>query len=225
MRGEHKKAQRKHTWMRVIVLIMATGLTAACTQDRLIVDKDWMPRRITANISQVEPGIYGPKNMTVRFRNRTEMRSDIIELEFIGQLAARGRPPFNIYSGRRCHGCESNKSIYVHSAFDGRMTRRTTRYRYPGQLYSRINGGLVEETRAFFGDCLPGHSAGTVVWFVRTRRDRIDWENEVELVESLGTSLHHEIFKSPAPNIAPTLVLVEQGRCREIPGMRMSTEP
>ena len=214
-----------HTWIRVIVLIVATGLVTGCTRDRLIVDKDWMPRRITANISQVEPGIYGPKNMTVEFRNRTEMRSDIVELEFIGQLAGRERPPFNIYAGRRCHGCESNKSIYVHSAFDGRMTRRTKRHRYPGQLYSRIDGGLVEETRAFFGDCLPGHSAATIVWFVRTRLDRIGWENEVELLESLGDSLHHEIYKEPAPNIAPTLVLVEQGRCREIPGNRMSTEP
>ncbi len=214
-----------HPWMRAVLTIIATGLLAGCAQDRLIVDKDWMPRRITANISQVKSGIYGPKNMTVEFRNGTQMRSDIVELEFIGQLAARNRPPFNIYAGRRCHGCESNKSIYVHSAFEGRMTRRTKRYRYPGQLYSRVDGQLVEETRAFFGDCLPGHSAATVVWFVRTRLDRVGWENEVVLVESLGPNLNSEILKDPAPNIAPTLLLVEQKRCREIPGIRMSTEP
>ncbi len=214
-----------HIWMRALLLIATAGLITGCGQDRLIVDKDWMPRRITANIVQVKPGIYGPKNMTVEFRNRTEMRSDIVELEFVGQLAARNRPPFNIYAGRRCHGCESNKSIYVHSAFDGRMTRRTKRYRYPGQLYSRDDGQLVEETRAFFGDCLPGHSAATVVWFVRTRLDRVDWEDEVVLVESLGTDLSTQVLKNPAPNIAPTLLLVEQNRCREIPGMRMSTEP
>lgn len=214
-----------HIWMRATLLITAASLLSACARDRLIVDKDWMPRRITSNISQVKPGIYGPKNMTVEFRNGIEMRSDIVELEFIGQLAARDRPPFNVYAGRRCHGCESNTSIYVHSAFDGRLSRRATRYRYPGRLYSRIDGSLVEETRTFFGDCLPGHSAGTVVWFVRTRRDRIAWENEVELIESLGTNLHHEILKEPAPKVEPTLELVKQGRCREIPGQRMSTEP
>ena len=212
-------------WTRAILLITASGLVAACAPDRLIVDADWMPRRITANISQVEPGIYGPKNMTVVFRNRLEMRSDIVELEFIGQLSARNRPPYNIYAGRRCHGCESNRSIYIHSAFDGRMTRRTTRYRYPGRLYSRVDGQLVEESRAFFGDCLPGHSASTVVWFVRTRLDRVDWENEAQLVESLGSSLNSSILKDPAPVIEPTLELVAQGRCREIPGIRMSTEP
>jgi len=212
-------------WTRAILLITASGLVAACAPDRLIVDADWMPRRITANISQVEPGIYGPKNMTVVFRNRLEMRSDIVELEFIGQLSARNRPPYNIYAGRRCHGCESNRSIYIHSAFDGRMTRRTKRYRYPGRLYSHLDGQLVEETRAFFGDCLAGRSASTVVWFVRTRLDRIDWENEVVLVESLGTNLNDEVLKDPAPHIDPTLELVEQGRCREIPGTRMSTEP
>jgi len=212
-------------WTRAILLITATGLVAACAPDRLIVDADWMPRRITANISQFEPGIYGPKNMTVVFRNRLEMRSDIVELEFIGQLSARNRPPYNIYAGRRCHGCESNRSIYIHSAFDGRMTRRTKRYRYPGRLYSHLDGQLVEETRAFFGDCLAGRSASTVVWFVRTRLDRIDWENEVVLVESLGTNLNDEVLKDPAPHIDPTLELVEQGRCREIPGTRMSTEP
>jgi len=212
-------------WTRAILLITASGLVAACAPDRLIVDADWMPRRITANISQVEPGIYGPKNMTVVFRNRLEMRSDIVELEFIGQLSARNRPPYNIYAGRRCHGCESNRSIYIHSAFDGRMTRRTTRYRYPGRLYGRVAGQLVEESRAFFGDCLPGHSASTVVWFVRTRLDRVDWENEAQLVESLGSSLNSSILKDPAPVIEPTLELVAQGRCREIPGIRMSTEP
>lgn len=212
-------------WTRAILLIMATGLVAACAPDRLIVDADWMPRRITGNISQVEPGIYGPKHMTVEFRNRSLMRSDIVELEFIGQLSARDNPPFNIYAGRRCHGCESNRSIYIHSALDGRMTRRTRRHRYPGRLYSRIDGQLVEETRAFFGECLAGHSAATAVWFIRTRRDRVDWENEVELVESLGSNLRRDTLKDPAPHIDSTLELVEQGRCREIPGIQMSTEP
>ncbi len=212
------------TWTRAIPLITAAGLLAACAQDKLIVDADWVPRRITGNVTQVEPGIYGPKHMTVEFRNRSEMRSDIVELEFIGQLSARDKPPFNIYAGRRCHGCESNRSIYIHSAFEGRMTNRTTRYRYPGRLYSHVDGQLVEHTRAFFGDCLPGHSASTVVWFVRTRLDRIAWENEVQLVESLGSSLNVDILKDPAPVIDPTLELVEQGRCREIPGTWMSTE-
>ena len=213
------------TWTRATLLITVAGLVAACTPDPLIVDADWMPRRITGNISQVEPGIYGPKSMTVEFRNRSEMRSDIVELEFIGQLTARGKPPFNIYAGRRCHGCESNKSIYIHSAFQGRMSHRTPRYRYPGRLYSRVDGQLVEETRAFFGDCVPGHSASTMVWFVRTRLDRSSWENEVVLVESLGTSLNSEVLTEPAPVIEPTLELVEQGRCREIPSVPMSTEP
>lgn len=213
------------TWTRAILLITATGLLAACTQDKLIVDADWTPRRITGNIAQVEPGVYGPKHMTVEFRNRSEMRSDIVELEFIGQLSARDKPPFNIYAGRRCHGCESNRSIYIHSAFEGRMTTRTTRYRYPGRLYSHVDGQLVEDTRAFFGDCLPGHSASTVVWFVRTRLDRVAWENEVQLVESLGSSLNVDVLKDPAPVIDPTLALVEQGRCREIPSTWMSTEP
>ncbi len=214
-----------HDWMRAILLITAAGLVTACAPDRLIVDKDWMPRRITANIAQVEPGVYGPRNMTIEFRNNAQIRSDIVELQFIGQLSARDKPPFNIYAGRRCHGCESNISIYIHSAIDGRMTRRTERYRYPGRLYSRVDGQLVEETRAFLGDCLPGRSASTIVWFVHTRRDRIDWENEVQVVESFGSSVNSDIIKDPAPHIDPTLELVEQGRCREIRGIPMSTEP
>ena len=213
------------TSYRALLLIVATGLLTACGADRLIVDRDWVPRRITANVSQVEPGIYGPKSMTITFRNRAEMRSDIVDLRFIGQLSARSKPPFNIYAGRRCHGCESNLSIYVHSAFQGRMTKRTKRHRYPGRLYSHVNGGLVEESRAFFGDCLPGHSAATAVWFVRTRLDRVDWEDEVRLVEAVGSSLDISVLKDPAPVIAPTLKLVEDERCREIPGQQMSTEP
>lgn len=207
------------------MLIAIASLLGACAPDRLIVDKDWIPKRVTGNFRHFGDGVYGPANLTIEFRNREQVRSDIVELDFIGQLKARDGAPFNIYSGKRCHNCESNRAIYIHSPTEGRMTTNTMRLRYPGRLYSRVDGSLVEENRVFFGDCLPGYSAATMVWFTRTRLDRVGWQDQVTLVESQGTSLRQKVLKDPAPLIDSTLDLVEQDRCREIPGAQLSTEP
>ena len=214
------------TATKATILIVLTGLVSACSaQDSLIVDKNWVPKRMVSYISELEPGYYGAKLTRLIFTNGKEMKADLVELQFIGQLAARGKPPFNILSGRRCHSCESNVSIYIHSPGDGRLKKKAKRYRYPGSVYSHINGALVEESRAFFGDCLAGRSAGIVVWFVRSRLDRPNWAETVEVVESTGSSLDVSEIGSPIPPIDATLKLVKEERCREIPKRLMSTEP
>jgi hypothetical protein len=214
------------TAIKATILIVLTGLVSACaTHDPLIVDKNWVPKRMVGYISEIEPGYYGTKLTRLIFKNGKEMKADLVELQFIGQLAARDKPPFNIFSGRRCHGCESNLSIYIHSPGDGRLKKKANRYRYPGSVYSHVNGALVEESRAFFGDCLAGRSAGIVVWFVRSRLDRPNWAETVEIVESTGKNLAVSEIGSPVPPIDATLKLVEENRCREIPKRLMSTEP
>ncbi len=205
--------------------LLLAALLVACSSDPLIVDRDWMPRRIVGHIGQVDDGIYGEKRATVLFRNGAALQSEVVDLQFIGQLAARDKPPYLIFAGRRCYDCESNLSLYVRSPTGGRMTGGSTRYRYPGRLYSHVNGQLVEETRTFFGDCVPGHSAATIVWFVRTRRDTLHWRDMSILLESLGSDLNEKTYSDPPLSIEPTLTLVEQNRCREIPGRQMSTEP
>ncbi len=213
------------TLLKAVLATLSMGMLSACTVDELIVDSDWVPKRIVGHISHLKKGEYGPKRSTVVFRNGRNLKVDIIDLKFIGQLTARGKAPYIIFSGRRCFDCESNYSIYIHSPGDGRLTRETKRYRYPGRVYSHVNGSLVEESRAFFGDCLPGYSAATVVWFLRTRLDRPNWVSQVELVESAGVVLNERRLDDPTPAIDATLKLVEEERCREIPGLQMSTEP
>lgn len=201
------------------------GVVTACAGDPLVVDKNWLPRRIIGHIAQVEPGIYAEKRTTIEFRNRAELRSDLVDVSFIGQIPARSKPPYVIFSARRCYNCESNRSVFIHAPTSGRLNKRSTRYRYPGYLYSHVTGALIETTRMFFGDCLPGHSAATVVWFVRTRRDTIEWRDLVVVVEAYGNKLNEDVLENPSPVIAPTLNLVEQERCREIRGQPMSSEP
>ena len=208
----------------IIGLGMLAALVSACSSDKMMVDKAWMPKRIIGNIAQLEPGIYGEKYAVVEYRNGEEMRSDIVDLQFLGQIPAGDKPPYIVFSGRRCANCESNVSIYV-SKPGSRLSKGSDRYRYPGRLYSHINGQLIEETRAFFGECLAGHSAGTVVWFVRSRRDGAEWQDFTVLIEVLGSGLNEETLRDPAPSIEPTLALVKQDRCREIPGRQMSSEP
>ncbi len=183
--GNDTKAKRMRFLLRGSLFALLLGMVTACSgefYDPLVVDKDWLPRRITGHVSQVEPGLYAEKRSTIQFRNKAEMRSDLVDISFIGQLPARSKPPFVIFSARRCYNCESNRSVFIHPASSGKLTKKSTRYRYPGFLYSHINGSLIETTRMFFGDCLPGHSAATIVWFVRTRRDTIKWRDLVVVV-------------------------------------------
>ena len=211
--------------IKATLLLVLIGFAAGCTQrDPLIVDEAWVPKRMVGYITQLEPGYYGAKLTRVVYANGREMKADLVEMSFIGQLEARNKPPFNIFAGRRCHDCESNQSIYIHSPGDGRLKQKAQRYRYPGRVYSHVNGALVEESRAFFGDCLAGRSPGTVVWFLRTRLDRPNWVEKVEVVESTGTSLDISEIPAPIPPIENTLKLVEEKRCREIPPRLMSTE-
>lgn len=212
------------TGIRVILLLALTGLASGCS-DPLIVDKNWVPKRMVGYISQLERGYYGAKLTRVVFQNGREMKADIIDLQFIGQLAARNKPPYTIFAGRRCHDCESNLSIYIHSPGDGRLRRGAKRYRYPGRVYSHVNGALVEESRAFFGDCLAGRSPGIVVWFLRTRLDRPNWVQQFVVVEVSGGGLDVSEINAPVPPIDGTLKLVKEERCREIPKRLMSTEP
>lgn len=215
---------RMKTVIKATILFVLTGLTAACA-DRMIVDKNWVPVRMVGYISQLEPGYYGSKLTRIIYRNGEEMKADLVELQFIGQLAARQKAPYNIYAGRRCHDCESNLSIYVHSATDGRLKKKSKRYRYPGNVYSRINGSLVEESRAFFGECLPGRSSGILIWYVRTRLDLPNWVQKVEIIEPNDRGLDIAEIGVPVPPIDATLKLVEEKVCREIPKRLMSTEP
>lgn len=207
-----------------MLTVLVFGFSAGCA-DRLIVDRGWMPKRIVGHIAKVGPGLYGEKRSTIEFRNGTEISSDVVDLQFIGQLATRNNPPYLILSGRRCYKCESNPSIYVHGPKDGRMSRRTRRYRYPGRLYSHLNGQLIEEVRFFFGECLPGRSEATAVWFIRTRRDTRNWQDITVLAETYGNDLKREKISNPPLSIEPTLTLVQDKRCRELPGRQMNSEP
>lgn len=214
------------TAIKAPLFFLLMALASACSSnDPLIIDENWVPKRMVGYITQLEPGYYGAKLTRVVYKNGEEMKADLVEVQFIGQLAARNKPPFNIFAARRCHECESNPSIYIHSPGDGRLEEDSPRYRYPGRVYSHVNGSLVEESRAFFGDCLPGRSPGIVVWFLRTRLDRPNWEDKVIVVESTGTDLAVSEIEAPTPPIDGTLELVEQDRCREIPKRLMSTEP
>lgn len=213
----------KKTFIRAVFLLGLAATLSGCG-DRLIVDKNWVPVRTVGYITQLEPGYYGAKLTRIIYRNGHEMKADLVDLQFIGQLPGREKPPYIIFAGRRCHDCESNQSIYIHSPGDGRLTRRSTRYRYPGQVYSHVNGALVEESRAFFGDCLGGYSSGVVVWFIRSRMDRPGWVEKVEVAETSGGSLRLTEIKEPAPKIDGTLALVKEKKCREIPSRLMSTE-
>ena len=66
---------RMKTVIKVTILLVFSGLTASCSGDPLIIDKNWVPKRMVGYISQLEPGYYGSKLTRVVFKNGKEMVS------------------------------------------------------------------------------------------------------------------------------------------------------
>ena len=114
------------TVFKATILFALTGLVSACSSDPLIVDKNWVPKRMVGYITELEPGYYGSKLTRVVFKNGKEMKADLVELQFIGQLAARDKPPFNIFSGRR--GPRTRQAQLPPQSHRARRARRSRRH-------------------------------------------------------------------------------------------------
>lgn len=187
--------------------------------------KEWIPKSIGAISAKTPNGAFA-SGSAILFNNGVKLETDLVEIDYIGQLPAGGAP-FLILSARGCDQCDMNTSIYIlkptREAF--KDAGSGARYTYPGEL-TAIGAGdeTVSESRFFWGKCLADQNEAAL-WFARDKTGSGGWENSVYAVSVVNGELAGKAFSRPLPSIEDTLKLAEKGLCLELPGTIGSEEP
>jgi hypothetical protein len=163
---------------------------------------------------------------TLVFANGSKFTTTLYELKVIGELRTANKLPYYILSGRGCHQCGANTSLYIHSPSDGSMRneREQTHFSYPGKETNYMDGQLLFESRAFFGDCAAGHQ-NAVIWFQKSIDDNRKWHSRVFVAQVNADRLSDGVLSDAVPNLSEAEAAVKAGGCREIPGINRTSEP
>jgi hypothetical protein len=123
---------------------------------------DWIPQKIEPTKQEVASGFTLSNGSLVVFENGKRIWSDLINMQYIGQLSSDPDHPYLIFSGRGCDACDENIYIFILNPKDDsfRTASKTKRYIFPGNLYAFGPGKrLIRESRLFVGDCFPGYNS------------------------------------------------------------------
>jgi len=166
--------------------------------------------------------VTGVKGKNLILKNGRQLKTSLFDLKYIGALQTQKKAPYYILSGRGCHGCDANISIYIWSPSDGPMLddSRQPRYTYPGKEKDYETGKPIFESRMFYSDCnVYGNS---VIWLQRTLNDKGKWIEDMFVVslktDKLQETLITKQFKSSKSTFLSTT-------CKELPGIDVSSEP
>ncbi len=169
--------------------------------------------------------LEGPK---IYFKNSPESQAvppvdtQLFDLNPLGKLQApEGKSsPYFLFSGKPCADCQLEKGIFVVRPFGGQPTA----YAYPGRTLDPRTKRVLMESRAFFGQCVPGRG-DVLVYFQLERVDRrSQLQSSVLIAEAQEDHLEDFLIERRPPSLKRTLQLVKKRVCSEIPGeTRLST--
>ncbi|HTB06705.1 MAG TPA: hypothetical protein VK806_07085 [Bacteroidia bacterium] len=157
------------------------------------------------------------------FKSGYKFDTHLYNLSYIGQIQLPGIP-YLIFSGRDCNECDANISIYIHqpdkpiTVADGQ-----NRYEYPGTLRDFESDTLYTTSRAFFGEVFKGIKG--VVWYEHSLLEKGGYGDLIYLSKVNGDSKKDTGFDDNGSYLTQTLTLMKEGKCQEIKGMDLKTEP
>lgn len=164
---------------------------------------------------------------TLTFRNGQSFTTNLYDLDYIGQLEkASGKAPFLILAGKPCEECDANRAIYFHSPSEGPMPGEEAlmRYPFPGKELYYEDGSLLNESRFFFGEVMPGVNGA--IWYQNTKVEEGQFVENAYLVQVENGKLKGtQMLKEEVPDIDKTLQMVEQEKALEVPGVEYFSEP
>jgi len=204
----------------LVAIPFAAALVGGTPQASSAPESPWLPVRLDhgheADVSA---------SNVIRFGTKAVVRTQLVELEYIGVLEEKDATPHFILAGRDCIECDMSTSIYLHNPDDGDLLRIHPRHNYPGALSDYLNPkSVVEETRFFFGRCLPDRRP-LAIWFVKWQLEDGKWKSGVFFAEKRGSKLEEHTFQDGGPSLAVVEAQVAAGSCREVPGKAGHTEP
>lgn len=158
------------------------------------------------------------------FKNGRLFDTHLYELQYIGQIAAKDKAPFLIFSGRDCDECDANIAIYIHSPSDGPLTVENgqNRYQYPGTEKDIETGSVLYVARAFYGQVLD--STKGVIWDEKRLLENGEMGRQIFLVQIKNETLKDTLYNDNG-SLDKTISLMKKGLCKEIKGQDFTSEP
>ncbi|MGL6162293.1 hypothetical protein [Microbulbifer sp.] len=154
----------------------------------------------------------------IQLSGQRSLETDLYEARLISEL--RG---YAILSGRSCVNCDENTSIYIQKISangdeDSGAESGIDRYTYPGQYADYESKRVVEKTRMFYGRCYENEPA--LLWLSESLTES-GWVKSEYLIVFREGHLEHRYNEGRQPSI----FYIENGDCRELPGIIAETEP
>jgi hypothetical protein len=143
------------------------------------------------------------------------LKTNLFDLSYLGILKpSEGGAPYFLFTGKPCQSCLDDKAIY---ALRPNSTKPTT-FVSPGKIIDPKNKGLLLESRAFYGKCLPRR--GDV--YVAFQKERVDRKRGLQpsvFVAEAGKDYFDEnLIERRLPSVKTTEQLVKRKTCWEIAG-------
>ncbi|MCW3105883.1 MAG: hypothetical protein JWQ09_389 [Segetibacter sp.] len=158
------------------------------------------------------------------FKNEKVFDTHLYGLKYTGQITAKEKAPFLIFSGRDCDECDANISIYIHSPSDGQLAvdYGQNRYQYPGTEKDFETDSLLYVARAFYGQVLDNTKG--VIWYESRLLENGKMGRGIFLVQIKNGTLKDTSYNDSG-SLDKTITLMKKGLCKEIKGQDFTSEP
>ncbi|TAE35388.1 MAG: hypothetical protein EAY66_08990 [Sphingobacteriales bacterium] len=158
------------------------------------------------------------------FKDGHTFETNLFELEYIGQVSADNKAPHLIFSGRDCKVCDANISIYIHSPADGKLIidHGQNLYQYPGTEKDYDTDSVLYISRAFYGQVLKNING--VIWYENKLLENGKMGRFVFLTHIKNGTLKDTTYEDTG-KLDQTIILKNQGLCKEIKGREYTCEP
>jgi hypothetical protein len=142
------------------------------------------------------------------------LKLDLSEVKHLGTLHPPEGAPYFLVSGKPCKTCQDQQAIFAIRPNE----RKPTAFVFPGKILDPKSRGLLLESRAFFGKCLPSHGDIYIVY----QQERVDRRNRLQASVLIGEAakdhLNETLVDRHAPQLQTTLKMVKRKQCQEIEG-------
>lgn len=145
------------------------------------------------------------------------IKTHLFDLEFLGMIHPKGKTPaYLLLKGLTCPGCTKQSLLYL-ARVDGKDPHVLT---VPGTIRDRKNGGILLQSQAYWGKCLPEMGEGFFAFQsekVDRRRFRQDsvltltLEDDGRISEKLNTARR-------APKLKTAQQAQKKGTCFQVKG-------
>jgi hypothetical protein len=164
-------------------------------------------------------------------QNLNDSKSLVIDnlqnYKFIDTLKSETNKKFFIFSGSDDEIYINDYSLFILDLDSGKLnlSKKYTRYSYPGKVFNFDEKILVSESRVFYGKCLPDKGNMLIFYQNDLQENTNKYFSSVYIVEIIENKLSNYLVKSNIPDISQTLSQLKIGKCKEIKGIKTVLPP